>query len=389
VSARIAILASLPWIGFPLFGLWRARLNRILTDVTAEPPPDPPLISAIVPARNEVHNIERCARSVLASDYPALELIIVDDHSTDGTGELARALAAGDSRARVVTPPPLPEGWFGKQWACTTGAGSARGDILAFFDADTHQRSDFLGRAINVMRDNGADMFTAMGAQEMGSFWERIIQPQVFSMMLVRYGGTETMNRSTRAEDKIANGQCILITRASYDELGGHAAVRQFVAEDMALAQRFFRNGKRVIAALADESFSTRMYTSLRELVHGWSKNMFVAGFDAMPGGRLGRRIYPWIMLSPAIMGLVPPIALVAGLTGLASDDVLLFGAIASSTLLLWWIGVYHGMRGPRRYALLYPLGAAMLFYILLRSLLLGERVQWKGRRYIADATRP
>jgi len=389
VSARAAVLASIPWIVFPLVGLWRSRPNRQLADVSPEPPADPPLLSAIVPARNEVHNIERCARSILASDYPALELIIVDDHSTDGTGELAREIAAADPRVRVVTPPPLPDGWFGKQWACTTGASAARGDILAFFDADTHQTPDFLGRAVNVIRENGADMFTGMGAQEMGSFWERIVQPQVFSMMLLRYGGTERMNRSRRAEEKIANGQCILITRAAYDEMGGHAAVRQFVAEDMALAQRFFRGGKRVVAVMAEESFSTRMYTSLRELVHGWSKNMFVAGFDAMPGGRLGRRIYPWIMLTPAVMGLIPPIALFAGLTGLGSDDVRLFGAISSSALLLWWIAMYHGIRGPLRYALLYPLGAGVLFYILMLALILGRRVQWKGRKYTVDSTRP
>jgi hypothetical protein len=157
----------------------------------------------------------------------------------------------------------------------------------------------------------------------------------------------------------------------------------------MALAQRFFRNGKRVIAVLAENSFATRMYTSLRELVQGWTKNMFVAGFDAMPGGQLGRRIYPYIMLTPALMGLAPPIGLVAGLLGLASPTVRLWGAISSLALLLWWLGIYHGMRGPRRYALLYPLGAAALLYILLRSLIGGTRVRWKDRQYIADPTRP
>jgi chlorobactene glucosyltransferase len=389
VSARAALLASLPWIGFPLVGWWRASPNRSLDDISADTPADAPLVSVIIPARNEVRNIERCARSVLASNYHALELIIVDDHSVDGTGDVARSLAAADSRVRIVSPPPLPEGWFGKQWACTTGTEAAHGEILAFLDADTHQAPDFLPRAVNLIRGERADMFTAMGTQEMGSFWERVIQPQVFSMMIVRYGGTERMNRSRRPEEKIANGQCILVTRASYDEMGGHAAVRHFVAEDMALAQRFFRGGKLVIAVLAQSSFATRMYTSLQELVQGWSKNMFVAGFDAMPGGRLGRRIYPYIMLTPALMGLAPPLGLAAGALGLASSTVMQWGAISSAMLLLWWLGIYHGMRGPRRYALLYPLGAAMLLFILGRSLILGRRVQWKGRSYLADPTRP
>ena len=367
----------------PLVGLWRSQPNVQLADFSADPPPDAPLLSAIIPARNEAHNIERCARSILASSYPKLELIIVDDHSTDDTGAIAHRLAAEDARVRVVTPEPLPDGWFGKQWACWTGAGIAKGDVLCFFDADTTQTADFLGRSVNVMRKRRADMYTAMGAQETGSFWEHVVQPQVFSMMLVRYGGTERMNQSRNAEDKIANGQCIFITRDAYFESGGHESVKHFVAEDMALAQRFHRLGKTSTAVIAQESFSTRMYTSLRELVMGWSKNLFVAGFDAMPGGTLGKKIFPFIMLGPAVMGLAPPVGLMVGLlTG--SSDVTLWGAITSLALLLWWTMLHIAMRVPVRYVLLYPLGAGVLLWILIRALIRGRNVQWKGRSYVA-----
>lgn len=387
MSTTAALVAAAPWVLMPLVGAWRAQPNLDLADFPADPPDDPPLLSAIVPARNEAHNIDKCARSILASSYPRLELIIVDDHSTDGTGAIALALAAADVRVRVVTPDALPDGWFGKQWACWSGAGQASGDVLCFFDADTHQQPDFLARAVNVMRSRDAHLFTAMGAQETGSFWEHVVQPQVFSMMLMRYGGTERMNRSRKPEEKIANGQCILIDRAAYFETGGHEAVKHFVAEDMALAQRFCVMGKTSVAVIATESFSTRMYTSLHELVMGWSKNLFVAGFDAMPGGKLGRRLYPFVMLGPAVMGLAPPLALVAGLLG-GAPDVVLWGAITSFALLVWWLVLNIAIRVPVRYALLYPLGASVLFYIMLRALLRGRNVRWKGRDYVATLSK-
>lgn len=387
MSTTAAIVAASPWIVMPLVGLWRSQPNVQLADFTDDPPPEPPLLSAIIPARNEAHNIAKCARSILGSTYPKLELIIVDDHSTDETGAIARSLAAEDSRVRVITPDPLPEGWFGKQWACWSGARVATGDVLCFFDADTTQSPDFLGRSVNVMRARNSDLYTAMGAQETGSFWEHVVQPHVFSMMLVRYGSTERMNRSRKPEEKIANGQCILMTRSAYFETGGHEAVKHFVAEDMALAQRFQRLGRISTAVIAQDSFSTRMYTSLRELVLGWSKNLFVAGFDAMPGGALGKRLFPFVMLLPAISGLAPPVGLLVGLA-MGISDLTLWGAITSAALLIWWTMLYTAMRVPLRYVLLYPLGAAMLFWIMLRALSRGRNVEWKGRSYQATLSR-
>ena len=116
---RWAVAAALPWLAQPLWMLWRARWggggSRSLDDEPADPPADAPAVSVVVPARNEARNIERCARSVLASHYPRLELVIVDDRSEDGTGDIARVLARGDARVRVIDAPPLPYGWFGKQ----------------------------------------------------------------------------------------------------------------------------------------------------------------------------------------------------------------------------------------------------------------------------------
>src|SRR4029079_10662510 len=118
-----------------------------------------------------------------------------------------------------------------------TGARIASGPILCFIDADTVLSPDLISRAVRYMDATDAEMLSIVCGQELGSFWERVVQPQVFSALGVRYGGTEVVNRSRRAEDKIANGQCIFIRRATYDAIGGHAAVRDKVAEDLALAQ--------------------------------------------------------------------------------------------------------------------------------------------------------
>jgi chlorobactene glucosyltransferase len=127
------------WVVWHVLVIALFRHSRDLGDYSAVAAPDAPLVSVVVPARNEARNIERSVRSLLASAYPRFEVIVVDDHSTDGTGDIVRRLASDDAagRVRVVGAPPLPDGWFGKQWACQTGAETARGELLLFTDADT------------------------------------------------------------------------------------------------------------------------------------------------------------------------------------------------------------------------------------------------------------
>ena len=181
----------------------------------------------------------RCSRR----NYPSLEVIVVDDHSTDGTGDLARRIARARRLAlRVVDAPPLPDGLVRQTVGVRDGRRSRRrGDLLLFTDADTRHAPDLLPRAVNALLDDRVDLLTVAGHQEMHSFWERIIQPQLFAMLAMRYGGTEHVSHAKRAADVIANGQFILVRRDAYDAVGGHAVVRDRVAEDLALAQEFFR----------------------------------------------------------------------------------------------------------------------------------------------------
>ncbi|MDQ3674582.1 MAG: glycosyltransferase, partial [Gemmatimonadota bacterium] len=380
----VPFLCSLPWILPQAITFFRLRNSRSLDAESDAAPPAAPLVSVIVPARNEAHNIARCVTSILATSYPRLELIVVDDSSTDGTGETAVRAARGDPRAHVVVNRPLPEGWFGKQWACTTGAQEARGDILLFTDADTHHATDLVTRSVNAIRRTAADMFSVAGRQELGGFWERLIQPQMFSILSMRYGGTESVNDSRRATEKIANGQCIFFTRSAYDAIGGHGSVKTVVAEDLMLAQTIFARGKKLVLMLGVDQLSTRMYTSLQELIDGWRKNVFAAGLDAVPFGRLGRLLFPFALLTPPLMQLLPLAVLIAAALGLVSGGILLWALIATTATLVWWIIVYVQTGESPLYAFLYPVGASVLLYVFTSAIIRGRRVTWKGRTYIS-----
>ncbi len=395
----VAIGLGLAWCALIVLVIWRFRDTRSLNEYSPTPPTDAPRVSVIIPARNEAHNIARCLRSVLASEYPALDVIVVDDHSNDGTGDIARAIAAedvarrripGESRAsrqpaprvRVLPAPDLAPGWFGKQWACQAGAEMATGSLLCFTDADTAHGPELITRSVNAMLARGADLFTVAGRQEMVSFWEKVVQPSVFALLLSRYGGLEAMSRSTRPRAKIANGQFMLVRRAPYERLGGHAAVRGHVAEDLRLAQLFTEQGLAMHMVLAREHLSTRMYTSLAEIRRGWGKNVYAGGRDTFPSGPVMRFILPFIFPLPALVPLVPTVILVLALFGVLGSGALWFGAIAGAVNLLFWIGLYAFSGLNPLWGLLHPLACAVFAAICTEAAWKGSRVEWKGRRY-------
>ena len=379
-----AVLAATPWIAGPAITIWRVRRSRHLSEIEPDAGADAPLVSIVVPARDERRNIESCLRAVLDAAYPNIEVIVVDDRSSDGTGDLARAIGRDDPRVRVIDNPDLPEGWFGKPWACMTGASHARGEILCFTDADARHGAGLVARAVRAMRDERIDMLSVAGRQELGGFWERVVQPHVFWMLAMRYGGTESVNRSSRSEDKIANGQCIFIRRRAYDAIGGHAAVRDQVAEDLALARRTFEAGQRTALFFGRRDLTTRMYTSLAEVMAGWRKNMIAGGRESMPWGRIGQIVLPALLLAAPLMTLLPALALAGGALLGAPPWLIAASAIALVAQLATWAIVYRWMDAPVRYAAIFPLGATIIAIIAVQAIARGARVEWKGRRYVA-----
>ncbi|MBI3790092.1 MAG: glycosyltransferase [Gemmatimonadetes bacterium] len=378
---RAAFLFALPWILLPLALLLRLVGSRFLRDYPATPPRNAPLVSVIIPARNEAENIAACVESVLASTWPSLEVIVVDDHSTDGTGDIVRAIAARDARLRVVDAPPLPAGWFGKQWACQNGATAARGDWLLFTDADTRHHPELLARAMSWQHARQAEVVTVGGKQEVLTLGERLVTPQLFMILLLRVGSTEHIARARRAEDSITNGQWTLYARQLYERVGGHAAVKHNVAEDLLLGQAVWRAGARVHLAVALEFFTTRMYVGLREVVDGWTKNVYAGGRYALPAGTPAWFLVV-LMFGPVLILLAPVVLAPLGMLGLVPATAGLGGAIAYAALTLWMAGFCRVDGIPIWVAPLWPAGTVIVGWIFARATRRGNRVEWKGRAY-------
>lgn len=384
-SLPAAVSAALLWWVVPALLARRVRTTPRLRDVPDQPPANPPRVSIILPARNEAAHIEACVGSIRQSTWPNLELIVVDDHSTDGTGALARTAAADDPRIRVVEAPDLPPGWFGKQWACQSGAAHATGDLLLFTDADTRHARDLVTRSVMLREQRGAELFSVAGRQDMETVWEQAVQPSVYTLILVRYGGAAHLERAAHPRDVVANGQCFLMSRAMYDRLGGHAAVRGYVVEDLMMAQAVLTAGGVVSMGLGIQQLRTRMYDGLGPLMKGWGKNLFAGGRHAMWGGAFGRRVvYPLLLLAFPFAILGPFLSIALGAV-IGSTAWLAFGLAASLAVLLAF-GIANWINDDPIWRAVYaPLGGAVLFVICLQAILRGNRVEWKGREYLSS----
>ncbi|MEA2714402.1 MAG: hypothetical protein QOK27_2363 [Gemmatimonadales bacterium] len=336
-------------------------------------------MSVIVPARNEAATIAIVVRSVLETSYRPFELLVVDDRSSDKTAAIVESLPP-DPRLRLVRGEELPEGWYGKPWACFQGFRHARGDLLLFTDADTRHHPALLGQAVGALEQENAALVTVSPTQQCVTFWERLVMPQIWFLLALRYH-PQTVNRARRASDVIANGQFILTSRSAYEIAGTHAAVRHEVAEDLALAQTYLAKGLKLHFAFAERLMETRMYQDLAHLIEGWSKNIYLGGRRSFPDEPLRRALVPVMLAVAMLFWLAPPAALIAA----AFDPPLALPALAATGLsALFWMLICYGMKIPAIYGLGYPLGALMALYIILRSTWRGGRkVEWRGRVYV------
>jgi chlorobactene glucosyltransferase len=368
-------LLAAPWILVLLVILSRYATRRPrLRDYEPLLTGGGPLVSVIIPARNEARNIERCVRSVLATRYERIEVIVVDDRSSDDTAGIVERVT--DPRLRLVRgTDPAPE-WFGKQWAIVQGYRVSKGELLLFADADTRHEPELIPRAVQGLHTEKVDLFSVMPRQEMQTFWERLIQPHVFLALETGLGSLGRVNRTRTEWNAIANGQFILTSRSAYASVGTHEAVRETVVDDVKLAQAYVHAGKVIFLVHGEEFIATRMYGSLREILAGWTKNLATGVPLLVPPIPLVRTLAPYLMWLPALFWIAPPLVwLVAGWPA---------AAIATLVSLVTWIAICGIARAPMWYAVLYPIGAACVAFIMLRSAWRGRRIEWRGRTYSA-----
>jgi chlorobactene glucosyltransferase len=383
----LSLVLTLPWLitvfawRYAVLGRKPVALPNARVAATRLPSPAP-LVSVIVPARNEAQNIGNLLASLTASTYPRFEVIVIDDRSEDGTGDIARSFPLGTAeRIAVVTGAPLPDGWLGKPWACAQGAREAKGEILLFTDADTTHDPTLLTRSVVALGLMRIDLVTVFGRQLMGSFWERVVQPQVFAMILSRFAHVKQPIPQDRWRDAIANGQFLLFRRDSYDALGGHEAVKHEVVEDLRLSQIVIAGGWKMAMLQGEDALATRMYRGFQDLLRGWTKNMAIGAKQSVP-----RSLQP-VILPAAVLGLtglwvIPPLLLIAAAVGLGGAGMLAWSAITVAASALYWGAVTRSMGESFWYGLVYPVGSVIVVTIVFRSWVRGRRVEWKGREY-------
>jgi len=236
----------------------------------------PPFLSIVIPARDEEAHIEACLEAVFAVEWPGeMEVVVLDDRSSDTTGEILARLAAEEPRLKILQGVELPEGWLGKPHALHRAQAGTSGEWLLFLDADV--RIDPLGpqRLLGRAIQQGAEMASALGRLKVESFWERVIQTRMGAVIAAGNPLKEVNDpESPRA---LANGQCLLFKRSAYDRLGGHESIKSSVLDDVDFAKRAKAEGIAYRLYFGPGVFSCRMYSSLGEIWEGWSKNLFPA----------------------------------------------------------------------------------------------------------------
>ena len=258
-----------------------------------------PQISVIIPARNEEDNIEACVAS-LATQPEIGEIIVVNDQSTDRTGEILARLLKAVPKLKILESTSLPAGWIGKNHAAWLGAQAANCEWLLFTDADTVHSPDATKRALQDARDFSATLVSYSPEQITGSFAERALIPFIYCRLARKFDFVRVNDPSL--PDAAANGQFLMIHRDAYEKVGGHRAGADAVLEDVVLARRVKHAGFRLRFASGQGIVQTRMYRSFAAMWQGWTKNIYLL----LGGTRKGilqelLLAFPW----PAIVFIV------------------------------------------------------------------------------------
>jgi chlorobactene glucosyltransferase len=340
-----------------------------------------PFVSVLVPARNEERSIGACLDSLLNQTYPSYEVLVLDDGSDDRTADIAREFCARSGHVTLISGELLPDGWYGKAYACEQLAGEARGDVLIFTDADT-VHAPMMIRAVTGAMATGADVVTAFPEQAMGSISERLaVSFMLFAVWAFLPIGRVWSDPSPRFV--AANGQLLAFTRAAYARIGGHAAVRRSVLDDVDLARRAKRLGLRVRLTDGVGAVRTRMYRGFAEVWRGFSKNAL-----ALTGGSIIGAVLCAVVL--AVLYVMPPVVLVTGVIGGRSGWTWRY----LPALLILLMCVQAGIaakraRGSLWQVALHPFGVLFFLVILANSVRWRVRgyQEWKGRSYPADGS--
>ncbi|MFZ2492464.1 MAG: glycosyltransferase, partial [Thermoanaerobaculia bacterium] len=360
-----------------LLALVRTVLNlRAIPKLVPRLVPEPPLVSVIIPARNEERSIERTVRAFLDQTYSPLEVIVIDDRSGDGTGSILGRLAAEDPRLTLVHGEETPAGWLGKPWALHQGSLRARGELFLFVDADITYQPDAVAAAVAHIRASGSGLVSLLPRIVMRGFWEHVLMPNL-GVVLFTVLPVWLTNRTSRFPMfAVGGGPGNLIRRDVYAAIGGHERLKNAVIDDIGMARLVRRAGHATELVRADQWVAVRMYHGGREVVEGFTKNVFPA---------LGRSYLLAAVLIPfvALFHAGPYVLALAG-DRISLATIALISLLRLGLFVKLKYGAVNGLLG-------HPLMILGWGWITLRSIWftgVRRQVHWRGRRYDAGTTR-
>lgn len=330
-------------------------------------PTTTPLVSVLVPARNEERNLSACLEYLSQQSYPHLEIRVLNDHSVDGTLAIARKAAEHDPRITIIAGEELPEGWTGKNWACYQLSRRATGQIMLFVDADVRARRGAIESLVAMLERFHADAATAFPQQALSGIFAKAVIP---IMDVLLYGALPLRLVRVKAFPSLsaANGQWIAFRREAYEAIGTHSAVRMNIVEDVALARRVKEQKMRLVVASGVGSVDCAMYDGLPEIVEGFSKNFFAAFNFRLLAFIPVLLLLALLFVLPFVMLLVDIAPIVIGLVAL---NFSLRGMLA--------LRFRHGVAS----VFLHPFGVVIALAIGLNAIRLyyhRKGVFWKGR---------
>jgi len=318
--------------------------------------------------------VGRAVASLMAQDYADIEVIVVDDQSTDRTRAEAREAIGRDRRGQIVDGAELPDGWVGKSWAAWQGYQRATGGWLLFTDADVVHRPDCLGRclALATALDRG---ITLVPRIEVGTHTEAVVLPAAFAM-IATFVAPGPLVRTPSSSTAMAAGGFMLMSREDYERIGGHDAIRSRMVDDVSMAERLKAAGRPLRMVDGVELAHLRMYDGARDMWLGWRKNASFGAAD-VPRAVVGSSL---VAATAAIGPLASVAGILSGRHGLAALGTIGWGAqIVTARINSRWVG------GSPAYALAFPAGVAFIAAAAIRGAI--DRLSrkgpvWRGRRY-------
>lgn len=371
-QAQLVVVFLTLIFGVALLNTWGIpRLGRFAS------PKRWPFVSVLVPARDEEEHIEACLVSLLEQDYPAFEVLVLDDSSTDRTPQILARLKGEYPRLHVLQGAPLPPGWFGKHWACQQLAQQARGELLLFTDADTWHQPGTLRAAVAALEAEQLDLLSALPHQEAKTWGERLIIPFI-SLGIYAFLPLAVAHRLGWPSLTVTIGQFMLFRRSAYLAIGGYEVVREDVIDDVSLGRRAVSAGYRVRLLDGRRYISCRMYSGFWEAMDGFSKNIFAFfQYHAL------FYLLAWYWI--ATVFIRPPLVILGAALGFPDERFpLRLALLATLQAGILWGMAYQRFRLPLWMAAFYPLSTLIFTLIALRSFFwsLTGRAMWKDRAF-------